>query len=193
MMTMTRPEESTAVATRTGPTLLLAFELSERVWKLGFTTGLGQRPRLRHIPARATDRILEEIAHAKARFRLPTTTSVVSCYEAGREAFWLHRWLVAHGVSNHVIDSSSIEVNRRARRAKTDRLDLEGLLHLLTRHQSGERRVWRVVRVPRVEEEDARQLHRTRETLQQDRTRIINRLKGLMTSQGSRCGSTRIF
>jgi hypothetical protein len=126
MMTMTRPEESTAVATRTGPTLLLAFELSERVWKLGFTTGLGQRPRLRQIPARATDRILEEIAHAKVRFRLPTTTSVVSCYEAGREAFWLHRWLVAHGVSNHVIDSSSIEVNRRARRAKTDRLDLEG-------------------------------------------------------------------
>jgi transposase len=184
MMTMTRPEESTAVATRTGPTLLLAFELSERVWKLGFTTGLGQRPRLRHIPARATDRILEEIAHAKARFRLPTTTSVVSCYEAGREAFWLHRWLVAHGVSNHVIDSSSIEVNRRARRAKTDRLDLEGLLHLLTRHQSGERRVWRVLLVPSVEEEDARQLHRTRETLQQDRTRIINRLKGLMTTQG---------
>jgi hypothetical protein len=90
---------------------LLAFELGERVWKLGFTTGLGQRPRLRQIPARATDRILEEIARAKVRFRLPTTTPVVSCYEAGREAFWLHRWLVAHGVSNHVIDSSSIEVN----------------------------------------------------------------------------------
>src|SRR5262249_53342460 len=93
-------------------------------------------------------------------------------------------WLVAHGVSNHVIDSSSIEVNRRARRAKTDRLDLEGLLHLLTRHQSGEPRVWRVVRVPSVDEEDARQLHRTRETLQQDRTRMINGLKGLMPTQG---------
>src|SRR5262245_12301482 len=183
MATMTRTEESTAVATRC-PTLLLAFELSERVWKLGFTTGLGQRPRLRQIPARAADRILEEIARAKVRFRLPATTPVVSCYEAGREAFWLHRWLVAHGVSNHVIDSSSIEVNRRARRAKTDRLDLEGLLHLLTRYHSGERRVWRVVRVPSVEEEDTRQLHRTRETLQQDRTRMINRLNGLMTTQG---------
>ena len=135
MMTMTRTEESTAVATKTVPTLLLAFELGERVWKLGFTTGLGQRPRLRQIPARATDRILEEIARAKVRFRLPTLTPVVSCYEAGREAFWLHRWLVAQRVSNHVIDSSSIEVNRRARRAKTDRLDLEGLLNLLTRHQ----------------------------------------------------------
>jgi len=125
-MTLTRTEESTGVGTRTGPTLLLAFELSERVWKLGFTTGLGQRARVRHIAARATDRVLEEITRAKVRFRLPATTPVMSCYEAGREVFWLHRWLSAHGVSNHVIDSSSIEVNRRARRAKTDQLDLEG-------------------------------------------------------------------
>jgi transposase len=101
----------------------------------------------------------------------------MSCYEAGRDGFWLHRWLVAHAVNNHVIDSSSIEVNRRARRVKTDRLDLGGLLSLLARHQQGDRR-WRVVRVPTVAEEDARQLHRTRETVQQDRNRLINRLKG---------------
>ena len=185
MMTMTRTEESTAVArTSVAPTLLLAFELGERTWKLGFTTGLGQRPRMRQIPARATDQLLEEIARAKARFRLPANTAVMSCYEAGREGFWLHRWLVAHEVSNQVIDSSSIEVNRRARRAKTDRLDLGGLLTLLARYQQGDRRVWRVVRVPSVDEEDARQLHRTRETVQQDRNRLINRLKGLMTTQG---------
>jgi transposase len=184
MMTMTRLEESTAVATTPGPTLLLAFELGERVWKLGFTTGLGQRPRVRQVPARATDRVLEEIARAKVRFRVPPGAPVVSCYEAGREAFWLHLWLVAHDVRNHVIDSSSIEVNRRARRPKTDRLDLEGLLNLLARYQNGEQRAWRVVRVPTVAEEDARQLHRTREALQQDRTRIINRLKGLLTTQG---------
>ena len=183
MMTMTRTEESTAAATPIG-TLLLAFELGERVWKLGFTMGLGARPRVRQIPARATDRVLEEIARAKVRFGLPATASVVSCYEAGREAFWLHRWLVAHAVSNHVIDSSSIEVNRRARRAKTDRLDLDGLLNLLARHHHGDRHVWRVVRVPSVDEEDARQLHRTRETVQQDRTRLINRLRGLLTTQG---------
>ena len=90
---------------------------------------------------------------------------------------------MAHAVTNHVIDSSSIEVNRRARRTKTDRLDLGGLLSLLARHHQGDRR-WRVVRVPSVSEEDARQLHRTRETIQQDRTRLINRLKGLMTTQG---------
>ena len=99
MMTMTRTEESTAVAITSGPTLLLAFELGERIWKLGFTTGLGQRPRVRQIPARATDRVLEEIARAKVRFHLPPDAAVVSCYEAGREAFWLHRWLVAHGAT----------------------------------------------------------------------------------------------
>ena len=175
MMTMTRTEESTAVATPVAPTLLLAFELGERTWKLGFTTGLGQQPRIRQIPARATDRVVEELARAKARFRLPADAPVMSCYEAGREGFWLHRWLVAHAVNNQVIDSSSIEVNRRARRAKTDRLDLGGLLSLLARDQQGDRR-WRVVRVPSVDEEDARQLHRTRETVQQDRNRLINRL-----------------
>src|SRR5207245_8804224 len=86
-------------------------------------------------------------------------------------------------VSKHVLESSSIEVDRRARRAKTDRLDLGGLLSLLARQQQGDRR-WRVVRVPSVAEEDGRQLHRTRETVQQDRNRLINRLKGLMTTQG---------
>ena len=169
MMTMTRTEESTAVATSSTPTLLLAFELGERTWKLGFTTGLGQRPRMRQIAARAMDRVLEEIARAKVRLGLPADAPVASCYEAGREAFWLHRWLVAHDMTNHVIDSSSIEVNRRARRAKTDRHDLGGLLSLLARDQQGDRRAWRVVRVPSVDEEDARQLHRTRETVQQDR------------------------
>jgi transposase len=85
-------------------------------------------------------------------------------------------------VSNQVIDSSSIEVNRRARRAKTDRLDLGGLLNLLARHHKGDGHGWRV-HVPSVDEEDARQLHRTRETVQQDRNRLINRLKALMITQ----------
>ena len=85
MMTMTRTEESTAVATAVAPTiLLLAFELGERSWKLGFTPGLGQRPRIRQIAARATDRVLEEIARAKVRFKLPAEAPVMSCYEAGR-------------------------------------------------------------------------------------------------------------
>jgi transposase len=180
MRTMTRIPESSAVPA----CLLLAFELSERTWKLGFTIGRGQRPRMRQIPAGAVDRLVEEIAHAKGRFGLPGDAPVVSCYEAGREGFWLHRYLVAQGVRNAVVDSSSIEVNRRARRAKTDRLDLVGLLRLLERDVAGEDRVWHVVRVPTVAEEDARHLHRVRETLQQERTRLINRLHGLLTTQG---------
>jgi transposase len=187
MMTTTRTQQSTAPATPTTPTaLLLAFELGERVWKLGFTTGMGQRPRIRQIAAGAVDRVLEEIARAKGRLKLPPDAAVVSCYEAGRDGFWLHRWLLAQGVTNHVVDSSSIEVNRRARRAKTDRLDLAGLLNLLARYLLGDPRVWRVVRVPSVAEEDARQLHRTWESVQQDRSRLICRLQGLLVTQGLR-------
>lgn len=179
MTTMTRTQESTAL-----PRLLLAFELGQRTWKLGFTVGLGQRPRVREIPAGAVDRLAEEIRRAKERWQLPADAPVVSCYEAGRDGFWLHRHLVARGVTNYVIDSSSIEVNRRARRAKTDRLDLGGLLSLLARYVHGDRRVWHVVRVPTVSEEDARHLHRTWEMIQQERNRVINRLKGLLATQG---------
>ncbi|HZL95446.1 MAG TPA: IS110 family transposase [Vicinamibacterales bacterium] len=187
MKTTTRVPESTAPAiTATTVHLLLAFELGERTWKLGFTTGFGQRPRIRQVPAGAVDRVLEEIGRAKRRLKLPDETAVISCYEAGRDGFWLHRYLVARSVINHVVDSSSIEVNRRARRAKTDKLDLAGLLNLLARSLAGDRRAWRVVRVPTVAEEDARQLHRTRETLQKDRTRLICRLQGLLVTQGVR-------
>jgi transposase len=180
MITMTRASDSTA------PTggLLLAFELGQRSWKLGFTVGMGQRPRVRQIPAGATSALSTEIARAKARLGVPSDAPVVSCYEAGRDGFWLHRYLIAHGVTNYVVDSSSIEVNRRARRAKTDGLDLAGLLSLLARYVLGDRRAWRVVRVPTVAEEDARHLPRTLEALTQDRTRLINRLKSLLTTQG---------
>jgi len=185
MMTTTCVHESTATSSPT-ITLLLAFELGERSWKLGFTTGLGQRPRIRQVPAGAVDRVLEEMTRAKSRLKLSADAPVVSCYEAGRDGFWLHRYLMAHGVTNHVVDSSSIEVNRRARRAKTDKLDLAGLLNLLARYQLSDRRVWRVVRVPSVAEEDARQLHRTWESVQQDRSRLICRLQGLLVTQGVR-------
>lgn len=166
------------------PSLLLAFELGQRSWKLGFSVGMGQRPRIRQIPAGAVDVLANEIIRAKARLALPSGAAVISCYEAGRDGFWLHRYLTAHGITNHVVDSSSIEVDRRARRAKSDRLDLGGLLSLLARYVQGDRRAWRVVRVPTVAEEDARHLPRTLETLTQERTRLINRLKGLLATQG---------
>jgi transposase len=179
-MPMTRPIESTA------PTggMLMAFELGQRSWKLGFTVGMGQRPRVRQIPAGAVGALGTEITRAKKRLGLSADAPVTSCYEAGRDGFWLHRYLVAMGVTNYVVDSSSIEVNRRARRAKTDSLDLAGLLSLLARYALGDQRAWRVVRVPTVAEEDARHLPRTLEALTQDRTRLVNRLKSLLATQG---------
>jgi transposase len=153
---------------------------------MGFTVGVGQRPRVRAIASGAVGLLAEEIARAKRRFALSPDAPVVSCYEAGRDAFWLHRYLSAQRITNYVVDSASIEVNRRARRAKTDRLDLGGLLNLLGRYVQGDRRCWRVVRVPALAEEDGRQFSRTLETLTQDRTRLVSRLKALLATQGLR-------
>jgi transposase len=162
----------------------MALELSEKTWKLGFSTGLGQEPRQRDIPARAALILEREIQTAKERFGLLPEAPVVSCYEAGRDGFWLHRCLLSLGVVNEVVDSSSIEVDRRQRRAKTDRLDVKKLLKMLVRYQQGERDVWRTVRVPTVDEEDARQLHRELETLCHEQTSHTNRIKGLLASCG---------
>jgi hypothetical protein len=141
------------------PTLYLSFELGA-TWKLGFTSGLGQRPRMRGMVARTLDRLDDEIARAKRRFGLPATARVMSCYEAGRDGFWLHRALVARGIDNRVVDSSSIEVNRRARRVKDDGPDAEKLVLMLVRFAEGDRRVWKVVQVPTEADEDRRTLNR---------------------------------
>jgi transposase len=166
------------------PTLFLAFELGVTTWKLGCTTGAAQRPRERSIPAGARHVLHEELARAKPRGGLPPDPRVVSCYEAGRDGFWLHRCLGAQGVENGVVDASSIEVNRRHRRAKTDRLEGHKLLTMLLRHVAGEQRVWSSVRLPSLQEEDRRQLHRALATAKRDRPRGINRLTGLLASQG---------
>ena len=182
-MTATRNPKLT---TRTDA-LYLAFELGDSDWKLAFTIGMGQKPRLRCMPARDLPRLHQEIAKAKKRFGLPDDAPLHSCYEAGRDGFWLHRHLVAQGIDNSVVDSASIEVNRRQRRTKTDRLDAGKLLNLLLRYHGGERKVWSVVRVPSVTDEDARQLHRELEALKDERTSHINRIKGLLASQGLAC------
>ncbi len=173
--------------------LHLAFELDEVHWKLGFTTGVGQSPRQRVIKARDLTALQQEIRQAKKRFKLPEDAPVVSCYEAGREAFWLHRYLQAQNIENLVVDSSSIEVPRRHRRRKTDRMDLGKLLKLLLRHNGGERKVWSVVRVPGVQDEDRRHLHRELATLRTERTRHINRIKGLLATQGVRLAVGKNF
>jgi transposase len=166
------------------PSRYLAFELGSDAWKLGFTTELGATPRGRTMPARDLARLTREIADAKQWFGVQAATPVWSCYEAGRDGFWLHRYLTSSGIENVVVDSSSIEVNRRLRRAKSDGLDARKLLGMLLRFHAGERDVWSVVRVPTVEAEDRRQLHRELRTLKQERLRVANRMNGLLANQG---------
>jgi len=166
------------------PTLYVAVELGGSSWKLAATTGLGQPPRLRTLPARALPRALDELARAKARFHLDPAAPVVSCYEAGRDGFWLHHALPAHAVRNHVVDSSSIEGNRRQRRAKTDRLDARKLVSMLLRYAEGDRHTWHVVRAPSSEAEDQRQLHRELKTAQRERLAAVTRVESLLVTQG---------
>jgi transposase len=164
--------------------LFVAFELREQTWKLGFTTGPGQKPRERSMPARDHERVRDEIAQAKRRLGLPDMAPVVSGDEAGREGFWLHRFLLAQGITNHVVDSSSIEGNRRRRRAQSDGLDVRKLLSMLRRYAQGERQVWQVVKGPSVEAEDQRHLPRDLETLKRERASPTTRIKGLRSTQG---------
>lgn len=168
--------------------LYLAFELSASKWKIAFTVGLGQRARVRTLEARDLDRLQVEVEAAKKRFGLAPEVKVVSCYEAGRDGFWLHRALAEMGIENLVVDSASIEVKRRRKHAKTDRLDVAKLLEMLVRYCLGETRVWSVVRVPTEEEEDRRHLHRELATAKQDRNRIICRIRALLFGQGIRLG-----
>lgn len=177
----------------TSATLYVAFELGSKNWTMALSIGVAQRARLRRIPAGDLATLQRELDLARVRLGVPLATPVQSCYEAGRDGFWLHRWLGAHAIANVVVDSSSIEVNRRARRAKTDRLDAGKLLALLIRWSGGERMVWSVVHVPTPEAEAARQLTREIESVRQDRTRLRNRLQGLLATQGIRCALTRRF
>src|SRR6266487_2716696 len=176
----TRRRNDTPVSAK----LYLALELSEAEWKLGFTIGLGQAPRLKSLKARNVEGLKREIEQAKVRFGLAKEAVVFSCYEAGRDGFWLHRYLESNGVNNLVVDSASIEVNRRFGRAKTDRLDVGKLLNMLVRYHQGEAKVWSVVHVPGIGEEDQRQLHRELMALKREQTHHINRIKGLLASQG---------
>jgi transposase len=157
------------------------------------TVGLGQPARERTIQAGDLCRLHEEIAAAKRRLKLSESAAVVSCYEAGRDGFWLHRHLVESGIKSLVVDPSSVEVSRRRRRAKTDRLDVHKLLRHLVRWQAGERGVWKVVQVPSVEAEDQRQLHRELESLKRERTRHTNRMSSLLVTQGIRLEVDRHF
>ncbi len=167
-------------------TLYVAFELSAKTWKLACTSGFGVPPWVTSVAAgdfRALERVLGQ---ARARLHLPSSVRVESCYEAGRDGFWIHRELVARGIANRIVDSASIEVNRRRRRAKTDRLDALKLVTMLVRVCLGEAQVWREVHVPSAANEAARHESRERTALVAERTRGVNQLRSLLTTVGGR-------
>src|SRR5262245_9357792 len=165
-------------------TLYIALELGQDKWLLACATQAAQKPRFRSLPARDLTRLQEEIAKAKQRFGLPADAPVCTCYEAGRDGFWLHRALTTLGIANVVVDAGAIEVNRRSKRVKSDPVDAAKLVNHLIRYHQGERKVWSVVNVPAVADEDRRQLHRGLKDLQRQQTECSNRIQGLLASQG---------
>lgn len=170
--------------TNTASTLYVALELGCEKWVLASATQAAEKPRFRTVAARNLAAFNEEIAKAKARFGLSADAPVCTCYEAGRDGFWLHRALTKMGITNVVVDASSIEVNRRQKQVKSDPVDAGKLVNMLCRYHAGERKVWSVVNVPSVADEDGRQLHRGMKDLQRQKTECSNRIKGLLASQG---------
>ena len=186
MQKMTHQVESMGNA----PALYMAFELGVKKWLVAYGTTMGGAVVKRPLPMTSSQAMVDVvralIVDAKVRFGLARDAPVRSCHEAGRDGFWVHRMLTSLGVVNSVVDSSSIEVNRRARQAKTDRLDATKLLRMLLRYWQGERALWHVVRVPGVAEEDARHGTRVIATLVKERTRWRNRIHALLMLHGVR-------
>ena len=168
------------------PRFTLAFELSKAKWKLGVMLPGSEKMSRFTIAGGDLAALAARLAAARGEPRAGKPVRIVSCYEAGFDGHWLHRWLTEQGVINHEIDPASIEVSRRARRAKTDRIDLEQLMRALLAYLRGEPRVCSVVHVPAVEDEDRKRRNRERERLLKERTAHTNRIKGLLHAQGIR-------
>ncbi len=164
--------------------LHMSIELSAAKWKLGFADQLGRKPRVRSIDGGDLDQLQKEIAAAKKTFGLDPDTPVISCYEAGRDGFWIHRCLVSMGIESHIVDPASIEVNRKKRRAKTDRIDAQKIVIALMRFKAGDRFACRMIRVPDADAEDVRHLNREMRTLKTERTAHTNRIRSLLVTQG---------
>jgi transposase len=169
-------------------TLFVGFELSKKTWLIGlYAPELGKTISRHKVDGGDVNTALRLIATAKLRLeKLGRPVRVVSVYEAGYDGFWLHRRLTAAGIENRVIDAASIPVDRRSRRAKTDRIDLELLIRMLLALERGETRICRVVQVPSPEEEDAKRQHRERATLVAERTGHSNRITGILMALGIR-------
>ena len=166
----------------------IAIELSTASWLVATRRPGASKSKIYRINAGDTAALLTLVRDLRARTSNETdeVVDLVCCFEAGRDGFWLHRLLTEHDVATYVVEPTSILVNRRARRAKTDRLDAEGLLRVLAAYVEGDRQACSMVRVPTSEEEDAKRPHREREHLVQERTRLENRILALLATQGIR-------
>ena len=169
-------------------TLFVALELSRSTWLVALHSPLSDKVSQHRIEGGDVEGLLALIARKReqAQARLGRPIRVVSCFEAGYDGFWLHRWLCAHGIENRVLDAASLLVDRRAKRAKTDRLDAAGLLRTLMALERGEMQVCRVVHVPSPAQEDARRRSRERTRLVVERGQHVSRIKGLLMTQGIR-------
>lgn len=186
---MSAGREAMAAVPGAAPTVFLAIELSKASWIVALHSPAGARVSLHRLPAGDAEALLafaEKARVAAAKATGEAAVAVASCYEAGYDGFWLHRVLAAAGIASLVVDPASLQVDRRARRAKTDRLDAQGLLRVLMAYCRGDRQACGMVRVPTPEEEDARRLHREREHLVQERVRVENRIEALLATQGIR-------
>jgi transposase len=169
-------------------TMFVALELSKSSWLVALHSPIADKVSLQRFVGGDVAGLLALIARkqTQAAARLGRTVRVLSCYEAGYDGFWLHRLLCARGIDNRILDAASILVDRRSRRAKTDRLDAAGLLRTLMALDRGESRVCRVVRVPSVAQEDARRRSRERTRLVVERGQHSNRIGGVLMTLGVR-------
>ena len=169
-------------------TLFVALELSRSTWLVALHSPLSDKVSQHRIEGGDVEGLLALIARKReqAQARLGRPIRVVSCFEAGYDGFWLHRWLCAPGIENRVLDAASLLVDRRAKRAKTDRLDAAGLLRTLMALERGEMQVCRVVHGPSPAQEDARRRSRERARLVVERGQPVSRIKGLLMTQGIR-------
>jgi transposase len=163
------------------PTIYAAIELSKKSWVVAIMQPAKDQPSVHRIKGGAFSDLI-----AKLQAAAPGGERLLVCYEAGYDGFWLARSLKAEGIECHVLDPASLQVNRRARRVKTDRIDVPMLVRALLAIDRGDRHVCSIVRAPSVEEEDARRSHRERQRLIRERTAHINRIKGLLFGQGIR-------
>lgn len=170
------PQETSVTPSRR---LFVSLELGNSKWHVAASEG-GTRICEYTVDAGNAPGLLAVIERARTRLRLGSEVAIMSCYEAGRDGFWLHRFLESNGIVNYVVDAASIEVNRRQRRAKTDRLDARKLLSMLVRFVSGEKRVWAVLRVPSEAQEDERRPHRERARLVSECGQHTARIKSLL-------------